>query len=119
MMGPPRREPIGAPGWNDKAAVAILVAPARRLLAVELQPLAPERLAVFVTDLDLPALVVLCAGSPEARVCEDAARLHRLARASPAASVAGAKVILGRNATAPMLTQEGLNRMTAALFKRV
>ena len=80
-MDPLRRQPVGPPGWNDHAAVAILVVCARHLLAVEPPPLTPDRLALFVTGLDLPALVALCARSPDARVRDDAARLRRLALA--------------------------------------
>jgi hypothetical protein len=81
MMRPPRREPIDAPGWNDKAAVAILVVCARHLLAVEPLPLTPERLAQLVAGHTFPQLVVLFEHSPEARVRDDAARLRRLALA--------------------------------------
>ena len=80
-MEPIRRQPVGTPGWNEQAAVAILVVCARHLLVVEPPPLTPDRLALFVTGLDLPALVALCARSPDARVRDDAARLRRLARA--------------------------------------
>jgi len=81
MMEPIRRQPVGTPGWNEQAAVAILVVCARHLLVVEPPPLTPDRLALFVTGLDLPALVALCARSPDARVRDDAARLRRLALA--------------------------------------
>jgi len=80
-MEPIRRQPVRTPGWNEQAAVAILVVCARHLLAAEPPPLTPDRLALFVTGLDLPALVALCARSPDARVRDDAARLRRLARA--------------------------------------
>jgi len=58
--------------------VAILVVCARHLLAVEPPPLTPDRLTLFVAGLDLPALVALCAQSPDGRVRDDAARLRRL-----------------------------------------
>ena len=77
-MDPIRRQPVGTPGWNDQAAVAILVVCARHLLAVEPPPLTPDRLTLFVAGLDLPALVALCAQSPDGRVRDDAARLRRL-----------------------------------------
>jgi len=80
-MGPTRRQPVGTPGWNEQAAVAILVVCARHLLAVESPPLTSDRLALFVAGLDLPALVALFAQSPDGRVRDDAARLRRLARA--------------------------------------
>jgi len=67
-MGPTRRQPIGTPVWNDQAAVAILVVCARHLLAVESPPLTPDRLVLFVAGLDLPALVPLCAQSPDGRL---------------------------------------------------
>jgi len=76
-----RRQPVGTPGWNDQAAVAILVVCARHLLAVESPPLTPARLVLFVAGLDLPALVALFAQSPDGRVRDAAARLQRLALA--------------------------------------
>ncbi len=82
-MGLTRRQPVGTPGWNDQAAVAILVVCARHLLAVESPPLTPDRLVLFVAGLDLPALVALCERSPEARVRDDAARLRRLVLVGP------------------------------------
>ena len=81
IMGPTRRQPVGTPGWNEQAAVAILVVCARHLLAVESPPLTSDRLALFVAGLDLPALVSLFAQSPDGRVRDDAARLRRLALA--------------------------------------
>ncbi len=78
IMGPTRRQPVGTPGWNDKAAVAILVVCARHLLAVEPPPLTSDRLAQFVAGYTFPQLVALFAQSPAARVREDAARLRRL-----------------------------------------
>ena len=80
-MGPTRRQPIGTPGWNDTAAVAILVVCARHLLAAEPPPLTPDRLAHLVAGSTFPQLVVLFAQSPDARVRADAARLRRRARA--------------------------------------
>jgi hypothetical protein len=78
IVGPTRRQPVGTPGWNDKAAVAILVVCARHLLAVESPPLTPDRLAQLVAGYTFPQLVALFAQSPAARVREDAARLRRL-----------------------------------------
>ena len=80
-MGPTRRQPIGTPGWNEQAAVAILVVCARHLLAVEPPPLTPARLVRLVAAHAFPQLVDLFAQSPDARVRDDAARLRRLARA--------------------------------------
>jgi len=77
-MGPTRRQPVGTPGWNDKAAVAILVVCARHLLAVESPPLTSDRLAQLVAGYTFPQLVALFAQSPDARVRDDAARLRRL-----------------------------------------
>jgi len=47
-MEPMRRPPIERPGWNDQAAVALLVLIAGHLLAVKAGPLPPDRLARFV-----------------------------------------------------------------------
>jgi len=80
-MGPARRQPIGTPGWNDKAAVAILVVCARHLLAVEPPPLTADRLTRLVAAHTFPQLVALFERSPDARVRDDAAHLRRLARA--------------------------------------
>ncbi len=80
-MGPTRRQPIGTPGWNDQAAVAILVVCARHLLAVESPPLTSDRLVQLVAGYTFPQLVALFAQSPDARVRDDAARLRRLALA--------------------------------------
>jgi hypothetical protein len=77
-MGPTRRQPIGTPGWNDQAAVAILVVCARHLLAIESPPLTSDRLVQLVAESTFPQLVALFAQSPDARVREDAARLRRL-----------------------------------------
>jgi len=58
-MGPMRRQPISMPGWNEQAAVAILVVCARRLLAAEPPPLTPDRLAHLVAESTFPQLVAL------------------------------------------------------------
>jgi len=76
-MGPTRRPPIGTPGWNEQAAVALLVVCARHLLAAAPPPLTPDRLAPLVAGSTVPQRVVLCAQSPDARVRADAARLRR------------------------------------------
>ena len=86
-MGPTRRQPIGTPGWNEQAAVAILVVCARHLLAAEPPPLTPDRLAHLVAGSTVPQRVVLCAQSPDARVRADAARLRRRARAGQVVDV--------------------------------
>ncbi len=78
MREPTRRPPAGRPGWNEQAAVAILVVCARHLLAAEPPPLTSERLARLVAESTFPQLVALFAQSPDARVRDDAARLHRL-----------------------------------------
>ncbi len=78
MREPTRRPPAGRPGWNEQAAVAILVVCARHLLAAEPPPLTSERLARLVAESTFPQLVALFAQSPDARVRDDDARLHRL-----------------------------------------
>ncbi len=87
-MGPTRRPPIERPGWNDRAAVALLVLVAGHLLAVEpasaANPLTPDRLARVVAGHDLPALVAACGDSPSAPVRHGAHQLRRLLRAGQA-----------------------------------
>ncbi len=83
-MGPTRRLPIGLPGWNDRAAVALLVLVAGHLLAAEAGPLAPDRLARFIAGYDLPALVAVCEGSPSEQARHGAQHLRRLLRAGQA-----------------------------------
>jgi len=87
-MGPTRRPPIGLPGWNERAAVALLVVVAGHLLAAEptlaARPLTPDRLARFVAAHDLPALVAVCEGSPSAQARHGAQQLRRLIRAGQA-----------------------------------
>jgi len=83
-MGPTRRLPIGLPGWNDRAAVALLVLVAGHLLAAEAGPLTPDRLARFVAGHDLPALVAVCEGSPSEQARQGAQQLRRLIRAGQA-----------------------------------
>jgi len=83
-MGPTRRPPIGLPGWNDRAAVALLVVIAGHLLAAEAGPLTPDRLARFVAGHDLPALVAACEGSPSDQARHGAQQLRRLIRAGQA-----------------------------------
>jgi len=83
-----RRPPVSGPGWNERAAVALLVVVAGHLLAAEpasaARPLTPDRLARFVAAHDLPALVAVCEGSPSAPVREGAQQLRRLIRAGQA-----------------------------------
>ncbi len=89
-MGPTRRPPVSGPGWNDRAAVALLVLVAGHLLAVEpasvARPLTPDRLAHFVAAYpdDLPALVAVCEGSPSDQARHGAQQLRRLLRAGQA-----------------------------------
>ena len=83
-MEPTRRPPVSGPGWNDRAAVALLVVVAGHLLAVETGPLTPDRLARFVAGHDIPALVAVCAGSPSNQARHGAHQLRRLIRAGQA-----------------------------------
>ncbi len=83
-MEPTRRPPVNVPGWNDRAAVALLVLVAGHLLATEAGPLTPDRLARFVAGHDLPALVAACEGSPSDQVRHGAQQLRRLIRAGQA-----------------------------------
>jgi len=84
MREPTRRTPVSVPGWNDRAAVALLVVVAGYLLAVKAGPLTPDRLARFVAGHDLPALVAACEGSPSEQVRHGAQQLRRLIRAGQA-----------------------------------
>ncbi len=87
MREPMRRPPVGGPGWNERAAVALLVLVAGHLLAVEpaaAGPLTPDRLSRFVAAHDLPALVAACADSPSAPIRDGAHKLRRLIRAGQA-----------------------------------
>jgi len=88
MQEPTRRPPVGEPGWNDQAAVALLVLVAGHLLAGEppaaAGPLTPDRLAHVVAAHDLPALVAALADSPSAPVRHGAQQLRRLIRAGQA-----------------------------------
>ncbi len=84
MREPTRRPSIGLPGWNERAAVALLVLVAGHLLAVEAGPLTPDRLARFVDAHDLAALVAVCEESPRAPVRHGAHQLRRLLRAGQA-----------------------------------
>ncbi len=56
MREPTRRPSIGRPGWNERAAVTLLVLVAGHLLAVEppsvASPLTPDRLAHVVAGHD-------------------------------------------------------------------
>ncbi len=87
-MGPTRRPPIEGPGWNDRAATAILVLVAGHLLATEptADPLTPDRVARVVGAYqdNLPALVVALEGSPSDQVRHGAHQLRRLIRAGQA-----------------------------------
>ncbi len=83
-MGPTRRPPIGLPGWNDRAAVALLVLVAGHLRAAEAGTLTPDRLVRFVAAHDLPALVAVCEGSPSEQARYGAHQLRRLIRAGQA-----------------------------------
>ncbi len=83
-----RRPPVSGPGWNERAAVALLVLVAGHLLAAEpaavADPLTPDRLARFVAGHDLPALVAACEGSPNDQARHGAQQLRRLIRAGQA-----------------------------------
>jgi len=87
-MEPMRRPSVGGPGWNERAAVALLVVVAGHLLAAEPasagRPLTPDRLARFVAAHDLPALVAACEGSPSDQARHGAHQLRRLIRAGQA-----------------------------------
>lgn len=88
-MEPTRRPPVSGPGWNERAAVALLVLVAGHLLATEptssAGPLTPDRLARVVGAYhDLPALVAALADSPSALVRQGAQQLRRLLRAGHA-----------------------------------
>ncbi len=87
-MGPTRRPPVSGPGWNERAAVALLVLVAGHLLAAEpasvAGPLTPDRLAHFVAAYDLPALVAVYEGSPSAQARHGAQQLRRILRAGQA-----------------------------------
>jgi len=82
MREPTRRPSIGLPGWNERAAVALLVLVAGHLLAVEppsvASPLTPDRLARFVAGHDIPALMAALEDSPSAPVRQGAQQLRRL-----------------------------------------
>ncbi len=84
MREPTRRPPVSGPGWNERAAVALLVVVAGHLLAAEAGPLTPDRLARVVGGHDLPALVAVCAGSPSEQARHGAHQLRRLIRAGQA-----------------------------------
>ncbi len=83
-----RRPPVNVPGWNERAAVALLVVVVGHLLATEptssAGPLTPDRLARFVAGHDLPALVAVCEGSPSEQARHGAHQLRRLIRAGQA-----------------------------------
>ncbi len=87
-MEPTRRPPVSGPGWNERAAVALLVVVAGHLLAAEptAGPLTPDRLArvVGVYHDDLPTLVAALEGSPSDQVRHGVQQLHRLIRAGQA-----------------------------------
>jgi len=84
MREPTRRPSISGPGWNERAAVALLVLVAGHLLAAEAGPLTPDRLAHVVAAHDLPALVAACEGSPSEQARHGAQQLRRLLRAGQA-----------------------------------
>ncbi len=87
-MEPTRRPPVSGLGWNERAAVALLVVVAGHLLAAEpasaARPLTPDRLAHVVAAHDLPALVAVCEGSPSEQARHGTHQLHRLIRAGQA-----------------------------------
>ena len=84
-----RRPPTERPGWNDQAAVALLVLVAGHLRATEptssAGPLTSDRLARVVGAYhDLPALVAALADSPSSPVRQGAQQLRRRLRAGQA-----------------------------------
>ncbi len=87
-MEPTCRPPVNVPGWNERAAVALLVVVVGHLLATEptssTGPLTPDRLARVVAGHDLPALVAVCEGSPSEQARQGAHQLRRLIRAGQA-----------------------------------
>ncbi len=83
-MEPTRRPPPVVAGWNERAAVALLVVAGHLLAAVEAGPLTPDRLAHVAAAHDLAALVVVCEGSPREPVRHGAHQLRRLIRAGQA-----------------------------------
>jgi len=88
MREPTRRPSIRLPGWNERAAVALLVLVAGHLLAVEPPSVAgaltPDRLARFVAAHDLAALVAVCEESPSEPVRHGTQQLRHLLRAGQA-----------------------------------
>ncbi len=88
MREPTRRPPVSGPGWNDRAAVALLVLVAGHLLAAEpaAGTLTPDRLARVVGAYqdNLPALVAALEDSPSATARHGAQQLRRLLRAGQA-----------------------------------
>ncbi len=88
MREPIHRRPVGGPGWNERAAVALLVVLAGHLRATTPagDPLTPDRLARLVAAYqdDLPALVAALEGSPSAPVRHGAQQLRRLLHAGQA-----------------------------------
>jgi len=77
MREPTRRPPLGLPGWNDRAAVALLVVVARHLRATEPLPLTPDRLTQLVTAHTFAQLVALLEDSPDPQVRQNTRPLRR------------------------------------------
>ncbi len=77
MREPIHRRPVGGPGWNERAAVALLVVLAGHLRATTPagNPLTPDRLARLVAVLE---------GSPSGPVRQGTQQLRRLLRAGQA-----------------------------------
>jgi hypothetical protein len=88
MKEPTRCPPTGEVGWNEPAAVALLVLVVGHLRATEppsvAGPLTLDRLARVVADHDLPALVALLEDSPHDAVRHGAHQLRRRLRAGQA-----------------------------------
>ena len=88
MREPPRRPPLNLPGWNERAAVALLVVVAGHLLATEPPstsgPLTADRLVRVVAAHDLPSLVTLFSESPDVQARHAAGQLRRALRAGQA-----------------------------------
>jgi len=83
-MEPIQRQPVGVSGWNDRAALALLVVVARHLFAVEPAPLTADRLARVVATHDLPSLVAALAESPDPQARHAAYQLRRALQAGQA-----------------------------------
>jgi len=78
MNEPTRRQPSGTRGWNERAAVAILILCARHLLATELRPVTVDHLTQLVRAHTFTQLVALLVDSPDYQVRQEVRPLRRL-----------------------------------------